>query len=519
MNSLPLVLSLLSLLPQVGVAIHSGTVTQNATSKDCALNIANVNGNVVVQNCPGIPIKALEGLNRELKFRRLSEVAARQAAEEWREKYEVLQATLASAGLSQDLLRDATLSLQDGDLNKAAHLVDDALKQQDRQVDEAASSHFLRAKIAELEFDRKTESAQFEIAYRLVPHSPIIAGDYGIFLTDNGHLREAEAVFDQLLQEATAAKVIEVEAATLINTSAALQFEGRFAEAKENQLHAASLWEACYKQHQANSLNNEATAYSAAARIAVIQQHFEEASEFFSKSIMLERSTIKETTDPALARNYGLNLADTLMSYAEIFVLSKNLDVALSMCAEAATLAIGPFDGKDAGRSKIALADAKTKTCYLVAMKKEPEKAETYCDDALSVISPLKDSEDGRFLSSYAQASFVKGLVQEDKHEWKQAVLNFTEADAAWGKLIEEGRPQYRLDQVKAVFYLEGAAYNSGDQEMTVASARRSISLSEGLPVEFNDFRKLVLQEAAAILDHFGNKSEADFALHKLDLL
>src|ERR1035438_2702579 len=136
-----MIIAILALSPfflQSGVSIQSGTINQRAESRDCALNVANVTGNVTVQNCPGIPAQAIQGLNRELKARRLSEDQARQEAETWRQKYEALQATLASAGLSQALLEKASTYLNQGDLAQAAQAFDEALKQQDQQVLEVA---------------------------------------------------------------------------------------------------------------------------------------------------------------------------------------------------------------------------------------------------------------------------------------------------------------------------------------------------------------------------------------------
>ncbi len=60
-------------LQQNGTTVQTGTITQSNKSNDCTFNVAAVAGNVYVENCPGIPPKALEGLNKELKARRLSE--------------------------------------------------------------------------------------------------------------------------------------------------------------------------------------------------------------------------------------------------------------------------------------------------------------------------------------------------------------------------------------------------------------------------------------------------------------
>lgn len=142
-------------------------------------------------SCPGIPSKALDGVNRELRARRVSEDEARREAENWWQKYEALQAAMASAGLSQALTQKALTYLDEGDFVNAAATFDEALKGKDREVTEVANTHYYKAKVAVLAFDSKTAMDQLATAYRLAPDTPDIAADYANLLARFGRSSEA----------------------------------------------------------------------------------------------------------------------------------------------------------------------------------------------------------------------------------------------------------------------------------------------------------------------------------------
>jgi tetratricopeptide (TPR) repeat protein len=502
-------------LLQNSASIQSGAINQRAVSRDCALNVANITGNVTVQNCPGIPAKAIEGLNRELRARRLSEDQARRSAEEWRQKYEALDAALAAAGFTQALLKNASSYLAQGDLTQASKAIDEALRQQDQQVMEAASTHFYRAKVAELGFDYKTEAEQLDAAYRLAPHAPVIATEYGNFLSKYGRLSEADLVFKKLLDESREAKEIPLQAATLINDSTVLRNQGRFPEAQEKLLQAASLWEVCSRKQEPNSLHNEAVAFSGAASVAIVQQHFEEARELIEKAIAISKTNLMRE----VSSDDQLTLAETLLSSAELYTVVRELDSAFSASEEASRIAKGISELSLASRAKALAGEAKTSECFLTALRHDPDSAQRYCDDALAVLDPMKDLEGGRFKDNLAQALFVSGMVREDRQQWTQALISFNQAEYLWIELIKTGQSQFKIDQAKAAFYSVGAAFNSGDHDAAVEDARRSVLLTEGLPLEFVDFRRQVLTEAAGLLSGLGNQAEAAEIIRKRDQL
>jgi Tfp pilus assembly protein PilF len=507
------------LLLQSGVSMQSGTVSQKAESRDCALNVANVTGNVTVEGCPGIPAKALEGLNRELKARRLSEDQARREAEDWRQKYEGLQASLASAGLSQALLQKASTYMEQGDLTQASKALDEALKQEDQQVMEAASTHYYRAKVAELAYDTKTEAEQLEVAYRLAPHAIIISTEYGNFLTQYGRPSEAEAVFKSLIDDATQGKAIVIQAGTLINVAGSLLFQGKLPEAKEKFLEAASLWDVCSKNHARNSLINEAVAFSGASNVARLQMHLEEAKELMGKAIALAKSSLALEGDVPSAQNDKLNLAGFLLSSVDSYMLGGDLDAAFSACEEAIKIAKEIVAPDLANRGKSYVGVAKTSECLITARRMNPLLAQEYCDGAVAILDPMKDIEGGRFKSKLAQAFFMKGLVQEDMQLWSQALISLKRADALWSEVLETGQSQYKVEQAKAVFYSVGAALYSGDRDVAADNARRAVLLTDGLPPDLFDFQTLVLTQCAAALDGLGNHTEAAEIIRKRDNL
>jgi hypothetical protein len=509
-------------LLQNGVSIQSGTISQKAESRDCALNVANVAGNVTVQNCPGIPAKAIEGLNHELKARRLSEDQARREAEDWRQKYEGLQASLASAGLSQALTKKAQSCLEQGDLTGASKALDEALKQQDQQVLEAASTHYFRARVAELAFDTKLQGEQLETAYRLAPHVFNIATVYGNFLNRYGRPSEAESVFKKLIDGATPGNAdavkenaIATQAAILIGVAASLSYQGKFAEAKENYLEAASLWEICSRQQVEDSLNNEAVAFSAAAYIARVQLHREEAQELIGKAIALARRSLTQEKDSSPLQIHRFDLVDCLLSSAETYVDAGDLDSGFAACEEAIRVAMGV--SAPVGISALDLANlvkgylgrAKTLECDIFSLRHNPLTARGYCDDALLLLARIKDQNGGPFQPDLAKAYFMSGLVQEDMHLWTKALASFRQADSVWSELLEKGQPQFKIDQAKVLFYSIGAAFYSGDKHAAADYARRAVLLADSFPPEFNEFRGQVLREAAKLMDIVGSHTEA----------
>jgi tetratricopeptide (TPR) repeat protein len=288
-------------------------------------------------------------------------------------------------------------------------------------------------------------------------------------------------------------------------------------EAKEKYFEAASLWDVCYKRNKKNSLNNEATAYSGAANIAFNQQHFEESKELYGKAIAVARSGITEDGDVYSAQINRLNLSKFLLSSAEPYVATDDLDSAFSASEEARKIAKEVLVPDLANRGKSYLGSAETLECFITARRKSPADAQKYCDDALATLEPMRDIEGGKFKDYLAQALFVQGMVQEDMKLWGPALTSFKGAEALWSELSDAGQSQFKADQAKAAFYSVGAAYYSGDHNAAVENARRAVLLTDGLPTDLLDFRRMVLTEAADLLDGLGNHMEAAEIIRKRD--
>jgi len=508
-----------SFLLQNGVSIQSGTISQKSEARDCAINAANVAGNLTVVNCPGIPAKALEGLNRELTKTRLSADQARRQAEEWRQKYDGLQALLSSAGLSQLLIQKASSYLAQGDLTQASAALDEALKQNDQEVATAAAAHYFRAKLAELEFDAKTYGEQLGVAHRLVPNAVIISNEYGIFLTVHGHPLEAESIFKELIDDATQAKVVDMQAASLINASGALKFQGRLSEAKEDLLEAAPLWEVSFRQHKPNALNNEAVAFSGAAEIALLQQHSEEAKELIGKAVALAKSNLTQEGSVPSSQQDRLNLADFLLTASEIYTDVGDLDAAFSLSEEAYENAKQITAPDLANRGKGLTGNAKTSESLITARRMNRTLALKYSDDAVAILDPMKDTEGDRFKGDLANALFVRGAVQEDMGQWSNALASFERSEALNNELQKAGQSQYKIQQAKASWYAIGAALNSGDRGAAEEYARKAASLVDGLPPDFVGLHTQILAECAGALNILGDHAEAAEVIRKRDRL
>jgi tetratricopeptide (TPR) repeat protein len=520
MNIAPVAFLFLSLSGQNTNQVQTGAIsqTQQAQSRDCAVNVAAVTGNVIV-TCPGIPPKALEGLSRELKARRISEAQARREAEEYRQKYEGLESVLASAGLSEQLEQKALSNLQEGDLPGAAKALDEALKQRDQQVSRAADAHYYRAKVAELSFDSKTQGENLEAAYRLAPHSVVVDTDYGLYLIKYGKPAKAEEVLKSLLDEATVGKNVEMQAASLINLGSSLQFQRKFVEAKEAYLRAAILWDAGYKRHVHNALNNEADALLGAANIGLLQAHFEEAENLFSRAIELEKQALSEETDISNAQSYRLLLARAEEGHGDAYLSMGKLEEAYASYENAAETAKASTSDKLRYSARSSLGGALTQECLVLALQGHTEAALARCEDANAILGPLEDTEGGMHNHQVASSLFRLGTVQEDLKLYGAALTNFTKASAIWARLVSAGQPIFLEMQATAVWLQIGAAYNSKDYATALASARSAVQLSDEFPSALGDLHRAILTDAVKILEGYGTHEEFLAAAEKRDAL
>jgi len=506
--TIPLVLLLSgSFFFQSGTSIQSGTVSQKAESKDCAINVANVTGNVV-SSCSGIPPAALEPLNRELRKRRLSEDASRREAESWRQKYESLESELVSAGISGALQEKARALLELGDLAGAATVLDEATKKGDEQINELAATHYLRAKVAELSFDVKTQIDQLGIAYRLAPKAIMIATEYGNVLTGYGRLKEAESVFSGLLEDANTAKVIPMQAATLTNEANSFKFQGRLAEAQDNLLKAASLWELCVKT-QPFALTNKATALDGAAEIALLRLHFEEATQLIREALDTEQIALAQETDTARSQLERLNLGHILLSDCDIATESRDFDAASDALTNAIKQAEEISDPTLLHKRQQLLGVAKRSQCLVAAEQQHPMDGLKLCGEAISALSTLEDEEGGKYKGSLAFAYLNQGLVQEDLKMWKSAVESLTKSKALFKEKVDQGQRQYQSNLASAAFYLVAALYYSSGKDAAIEAAREAVVNARELSDPFIQLRQAVLTEAAGLLDESGDHAEA----------
>jgi tetratricopeptide (TPR) repeat protein len=502
MNSVSLLFLPLAFALQTGVSIQSGSVTQQATSKDCAINVAGVAGTVVA-TCPGIPPRALEGLNRELRKSRRSEDQARHDAEKWREKYDALEATLASSGLSQALMQKADADLNEGNLEQAAQALDEALKQQDQETLQAASTHYLRAKVAEVAFDTKTELDQLATAHRLAPQAIIITTEYGNLLSDLGQPAEAERVFSELLAEAEAAKNIQAQAMSLMNRAASFRYQYRYAEALDDLIQAAGLWDLSARNNAANARNNQAIAYSSAADVSLLEGHPEEAKMMFDKAVQAEQFELQIPGGKA-DREGGLNLSVILLHYAQMLLGFGDLQGASDKNSLAVNYSTGQVDRSLQVRQTAVQAELKSFDCLLQARKGNLKAAEKLCDQSIVALDAIRSQVDNHghnYKSNLAEAFFYRGAVAEDEKDWTPASISFKKALSIWKEIVDENAKQYALEQVRADWYLTGALYFMGNKEEATLEAHRTIDLANKLPPQLSEFARQAIKECSSVLE------------------
>ncbi len=275
----------------------------------------------------------------------------------------------------------------------------------------------------------------------------------------------------------------------------------------------------CSKKHELNSLNNEAVAYSGAASIAFGQGHLEEATDLIGKAITLAKDNLVQEGDVPDAQSHRLNLAGFLLVAADAYLAANEFDVAFSACEEASKMAKDISVSELANRAKSELGAARTSECLITARRRDPVLASKYCDYALAILEPMKDVEGGKYQDGLARALLTRGMVKEDEQLWGEALSDFNQADSVWGDLLKQGQSQFKVSQATAAFYSVGAAFYAGDQQAAAENARRAVSLTEGLPSEFRDFRRQVLTEAASILDSVGDHAEASEFIRQRDQL
>ena len=153
---------------------RSAATFEQTTSGWCSPAVAAVQGKVTIV-CNGVDPKALHRLN-ELLDKKDLELARKVAeAEEWARRYRELEERLAdetnNAGRPDlaELLADAQRSLKDGDLEKAGALLDRLIESSEAEVERAATHHYSRAQVFNLQFEGGPSPASLRKGSSLSP--------------------------------------------------------------------------------------------------------------------------------------------------------------------------------------------------------------------------------------------------------------------------------------------------------------------------------------------------------------
>jgi tetratricopeptide (TPR) repeat protein len=287
----PLALGIVILSPVQGIC---QSVTQKAQSSTCAINAANVGGNLTIA-CEGIPSRALRALEIELNSRRVSEQQAREEANRWHTQYDELLRSVSEAGLSEGLRIQALRLLESGELLEAAKIFDKAITQDAPAVQQVASMHFTRGLIAEIQFDTSSALAHYERAWSFAPGNPIVASAYSNLLLKVHSYGKAAEVFEALLDHPSSLPGgKESIAASFLNVGSAYKILRRFGDAEKAYSNAKKLFEEVAQQGSLSAKRNEAAAVLGTATLRFQLGDRQKAAEMTEVAVTLVRAGLEK---------------------------------------------------------------------------------------------------------------------------------------------------------------------------------------------------------------------------------
>jgi len=192
-----------------------------------------VNATVKIECGPGIPPAALEKLEAYLteqqrSGKNLNDLIdqQRKAIIDWEKKYRDQEANLREALAlmpNDQLLKAAQLALQQGDLEKAANLLEQRFQQwEDKATAKLAAEAFQVGTAYQLAFKPLQALSYLEKAHRYQPGDFDYGFAYAVALQNQNQRQQAEAVYQDLLKAARANTGKPDNVATILNNLANL---------------------------------------------------------------------------------------------------------------------------------------------------------------------------------------------------------------------------------------------------------------------------------------------------------
>jgi tetratricopeptide (TPR) repeat protein len=195
---------------------------KSATYGACSPVISNVSGSIVIRfsgtACAGMDPAAIQKLNEFLAAfpktqRRLQELldkkdvelsGALKEATEWAQRYRDLSRRLDEEASASTLSQQAASLLHDGQLERAAALLDELLGRGEREVGRIAMDHFNRGQAYELQQRSADALKHYEKAYQYRPDNVTFCLSYGRLLLITKDTSKALVIFGEAVDRARA---------------------------------------------------------------------------------------------------------------------------------------------------------------------------------------------------------------------------------------------------------------------------------------------------------------------------
>ncbi len=472
---IPLKLSLLlCVLAVVSTSLISQSITQTAKSDNCSVNVAQVTGNVVVR-CDGVSDRAIKPLEKEINSRRLSEQQALEEASKWRSQYEQLLATLSDANISEALKVQAQKFLEVGNLDAAAKLLDKAIDSEKNELEQAASMHFTRGLIAELQFDTPAALVNYERAHALNPQNIIIAFSYGNLLLSLHNYPKAADVFEVLLDHPSSLPAGEKSvAATFLNVGSAYRGLDRLDAAEKAYLNAKELFA---KEGSLESRRNEGAAVLAIANLKFQLGEKKHAVDMAEEGVSLVRGGLEKG---GRGTDQLASALDELASFRSEAGMndqaSDDIQESIKLWKSPAATVLGTVNPERKVRS--GLAGALNTECKILGKSGNIVDAGKAAQEALSIYKDLATAEPDKYQPKIASTLLNLGVAMFLQGDLSTAQNNFQDSIDIYKDQEEKGHSEYQPDLAQTLIDLAVTDLRLSQAEEASKQADKAIQIA-----------------------------------------
>ena len=464
----------------------------------CSPNLADIQGDITI-NCPGVNPELMRFFNQQLaaKGHEIQDLKDKlRAAEEWSTKYFELTERLAAAGIKSELSRKAEELVESGRFDEAGTILDDILKEEEKDVDKVAADHFSRGRLYELQFQPLDALPHYEKAYSYRSDNALYALVYAGLLLRQNQFEKAEHIYAQTLAALTKsdnkAIVYQPDLAGSLNNLGLLYADTkRFPEAEEALKEALKAFRelatanpATYEPALAGALNNLGGVYRETER-------FVEAEGAYNEALQIRRRLAKANPtvyDPAFAGtlyNLGILYTDMLC----IREAEEYLKEALHICQRLAD--------ENPAAYKPELAKINDGLGSIYANTRRFREAEEVYKETLQVRRTLAQANPDAYEPDLANTLNSIGGLYRDTQQPEQAEGAYKESIKIYRRLAHSNRDAFDADLARALNNL-GLVYNDAERFPEAEDAfkealgiRRRLAQASPAPFERNLARTL----------------------------